>query len=167
LQNSSPTPGPEGYNPSAPRAGVSNQSYNVAQPLGSSDMSLDTAVSSLHGGSRLSVQRGLTPTGATFGAMRTMLDSAFSNGSSRSPSKSPKSAVSTSKPIIERHASSGAWAGRSGSVKAPRFGDVSHIYLDLFLEDETLISIFSFTELALPWPNNISHVYGLFHICIL
>jgi hypothetical protein len=128
LQNSSPTPVPEGYNQSAPRAGVSQQSYNVAQPLGSSDMSLDTAVSSLNDGGR---PRGLTPTGATFGAMRTMLDSAMSTGS-RTPSKSPNSPASTSKPIIERHASSGAWAGRSGSVKAPRFGDVSRIYLHIF-----------------------------------
>lgn len=122
IQTASPTPAPEWSNLSAPKAGVSSHSYNISQRLGSVDMSLDSAASSSDSASRMSVQRGLTPTGATFGAMRTMLDSTAH--SVRNASRSP---VSTSKPIIDRHGSSGPWVSRSSSVKAPRFGDVSII----------------------------------------
>ncbi len=158
LQTASPTPAPEWSNLSAPKAGVSRQSYNVAQPLGSTDMSVDSAVD---GSGRMSVQRGLTPTGATFGAMRTMLDNNSSNGT-RNASRSP---TSMPRPFNERQASNGSWNPRSGSVKAPRFGDVSYFQFCKFFFANCLC--IRYAELAPSEPHKlppIGYCLGLYGI---
>ncbi|KAG8836405.1 multiprotein-bridging factor 1 [Serendipita sp. 399] len=102
-------------------AGVAQKLFNVNSPLAPSDSTPFPTKSTSPSGPVDDDRMSATPGGATFGPMRQPFHRKSSTAYDASPPKSP----SYSRPVIDRHAVSAPWAGRSGSLQTHRLGDGS------------------------------------------